>query len=123
MATHVNKTPTLTTERVKAFSTLAGALVLTANALLAVAGLNPLPFTDTEAGTAVSTVLMLGVNVWAWWKNQNVTPTAVEAKRSVVALKTTPVTEESPDVNVNVDEAEHSAELVSETGFDDITEA
>lgn len=122
MSQHASTNPTITTERVKAFSTLAGSLVLTVNAVLALAGWNPLPFTDSEAGTAVSTVLMLGMNMYAWWKNQNVTKAAVSASQTLKVVKTLPVTEESPAANVDSDETAAVISLESANGFADISE-
>ncbi|MCI1935166.1 MAG: SPP1 phage holin family protein [Bifidobacteriaceae bacterium] len=82
-------TPTVTRERLKAFSTLAASLTLTINAILALLGYSPLPFTDTQAGTAVSTVLMVGINVYAWWKNQNVSSHAISVAQATTIPNTT----------------------------------
>ncbi|KFI52638.1 phage holin [Bifidobacterium biavatii] len=66
----------LTTERIKSFGVLAASLVTTVNAVLALIGWNPLPFGDTEAGVAVSLALSVGVDVWAWWRQNVVTQAA-----------------------------------------------
>lgn len=74
----------LTTERIKSFGVLAASLVTTANAVLALIGWNPLPFSDSDAGTAVSLVLSVGVDVWAWWR-QNVVTEAAAVGHDVTA--------------------------------------
>lgn len=66
----------LTSERIKSVGVLAASLVTTLNATLALIGWNPLPFTDTQAGTAVSLVLSVGVDVWAWWRQNVITQAA-----------------------------------------------
>lgn len=49
------------------------------NQLLTVSGKNPLPFTEGEAGEAVSMALTAGASLWAWWKNNSFTQKAIEA--------------------------------------------
>lgn len=66
----------LTTERIKSVGVLAASLVTTTNAALALAGINPLPFTDSQAGTAVSAVLAFAVTLWTWWRHNVITPQA-----------------------------------------------
>ncbi len=46
---------------------------------LAIAGYNPLPFTENEARQAVSMVLTAGASLWAWWKNNSFTQAAIAA--------------------------------------------
>lgn len=66
----------LTTERIKSVGVLAASLVTTTNAALALADINPLPFTDSQAGTAVSAVLAFAVTLWTWWRHNVITPQA-----------------------------------------------
>ncbi len=49
------------------------------NQILTVSGHNPLPFTDEEAGQAVSAVLTTAASIWAWWKNNSFTQAAIAA--------------------------------------------
>lgn len=66
----------LTQQRINAAARLAASLLTALNAMLAVAGKNPLPFTDDQAGTAVSVGLAAVAQLWAWWKDNIVTAAA-----------------------------------------------
>lgn len=46
---------------------------------LTISGHNPLPFTNEEAGQAVSSLLTTGASLWAWWKNNSFTQAAIAA--------------------------------------------
>lgn len=43
------------------------------NMILTSKGWNPLPFTETEVGEAVSVVLAFAATIWSWWKNNSLT--------------------------------------------------
>lgn len=49
------------------------------NQILAAGGKSPLPFTEDEAGQAVSVVLTAAASLWAWWKNNSFTQAAIAA--------------------------------------------
>ena len=64
------------TETIVRTVVLAFALV---NQLLAVAGKNPLPFTNEDVGQGVSMALTAAASLWAWWKNNSFTQAAIAA--------------------------------------------
>ena len=64
------------TETIVRTAVLAFALV---NQLLAVAGKNPLPFTNEDVGQGVSMALTAAASLWAWWKNNSFTQAAIAA--------------------------------------------
>lgn len=78
----------LTQQRINATARLAASLLTAANALLAVAGKNPLPFTDEQAGTAVSVIIMVAATLWAWWKDNIITSAAHIGHDVMTAEKT-----------------------------------
>ena len=49
------------------------------NQILAASGKSPLPFSDEEAGQAVSTAITAAASLWAWWKNNSFTQAAITA--------------------------------------------
>ncbi len=49
------------------------------NQILTISGFNPLPFTEDEFGQAVSMLLTVCASIWAWWKNNSFTQTAIQA--------------------------------------------
>lgn len=49
------------------------------NQVLTISGYNPLPFTDEDFGQAVSMALTVGASLWAWWKNNSFTQSAIAA--------------------------------------------
>lgn len=49
------------------------------NTVLNACGKNPLPFSDDEVYTGVSAVVATVAAVWAWWKNNSFTASAVKA--------------------------------------------
>lgn len=49
------------------------------NQALAIRGKSPLPFSEKEAGQAVSMVLTAAASLWAWWKNNSFTQAAIAA--------------------------------------------
>ena len=57
------------------------------NVLLNAFGKNPLPFSDDEVYTTVSTVVAVVASLAAWWKNNSFTPEAIEADDFMTRLK------------------------------------
>lgn len=66
----------LNRQRISAIARLAASLLTALNAMLAVAGKNPLPFTDDQIGTAISVAIATAAQLWAWWKDNVVTSAA-----------------------------------------------
>lgn len=50
--------------------------ILLVNQSLIVFGWNPLPFSEEQIFEGVSTVATVGVTLWTYWKNNNVTKKA-----------------------------------------------
>ena len=57
------------------------------NVLLNAFGKNPLPFSDDEVYTAVSTVVAVVASLAAWWKNNSFTAAAIEGDKRMNSLK------------------------------------
>lgn len=53
------------------------------NQSLVLAGFSPLPFEDTEVENAVTIVFTVVASVWSWWKDNDVTRKAREAKAKI----------------------------------------
>lgn len=62
-------------------------LIALINQVLTVFNLNPLPFSNEEIYTFVSTVLMVVASIWAWWKNNSITKNAIKADEYLKTLK------------------------------------
>jgi SPP1 family holin len=62
-------------------------VVMLINQLLAAFGKSPLPFSDEEVDTFVSTVLTAVSALWAWWKNNSFTKAALKADEVLKELK------------------------------------
>ena len=62
-------------------------VVLLVNQALITAGINPLPFSEGEIFTGVSSIATVSMAVWAWWKNNSVTKKAQEADNYLKSLK------------------------------------
>lgn len=66
---------------------LIGVIILV-NAFLTARGINPIPFDENLFTEGATYVITAGIIVWRWWwKNNNVTPEAQYAQRSLNALK------------------------------------
>lgn len=52
------------------------------NMYLAQKGLSPIPVGEEE----ISFIITVGISIWAWWKNNNITP---EAKKAQAVLEKT----------------------------------
>lgn len=73
--------------RVKAIIRLIVMIVLTVNAGLTLAGINPIPF-DESAFTGAATQIAAGISiVWSWWKNANITEAAQYSQTILKAVK------------------------------------
>lgn len=73
--------------KTKAIIRLIVMIVLTVNAGLTLAGLNPIPF-DESAFTEAATQVAAGVSiVWSWWKNANITEAARYSQTILKAVK------------------------------------
>lgn len=58
------------------------------NVLLNAFGKNPLPFSDDEVYTAVSTVVAVAASLAAWWKNNSFTKAALKADETLALERT-----------------------------------
>jgi len=57
------------------------------NQLLTVTGRAVLPITDEQVNTLVSTIWTVAASLWAYWKNNSLTPQAIEADAVMKDLK------------------------------------
>ena len=57
------------------------------NQILTVFNINPLPFSNEEIYTVVSTIVTTVASIWAWWKNNSITKNAIAADQYLKELK------------------------------------
>ena len=57
------------------------------NQILTFAGKNPLPFSDDEIYSAITTLATVAASLAAWWKNNSFTPAAIRADKVMKDLK------------------------------------
>lgn len=98
MSDDVNKTTetsaTDTTSETKDLKATTSTIVRTiclalalANQLLVASGFKALPISDDQVNVLVSTLITVGVSVWAWWKNNSFTKPAIKADTVMKDLK------------------------------------
>lgn len=63
-------------------------LIALINQGLVAFGLSPVPFSTAEIESGLAMVFTAGATLWAWWKNNDVTPEAKQATKHMNALKT-----------------------------------
>ena len=73
--------------RVEAIVRLIVALVPAINIVLVYFGKSPLPFSQDEVNIGLSMVIQVLAVIWAWWKNNNMTPEAQQAQKLLDELK------------------------------------
>ena len=57
------------------------------NNILTVYGKNPLPISEEELYSTISTIIATAATIWAWWKNNSFTKTAIEADETIKKIK------------------------------------
>lgn len=71
----------------QAITRLVVLIVLLINQGLMLVGWNPLPFSEEQIYEAVSSVILVVVAIWTWWKNNSVTQEAQRADKFLKELK------------------------------------
>lgn len=56
--------------------------ILFINAMLTMAGKNPIPIDETAVGVFISSLLSAVTILWSWWKNNNITKNALKAQET-----------------------------------------
>lgn len=62
-------------------------VVLLINQALVTFGYNPLPFSDEQIYEAISVVAVVVATIYAWWRNNNITPEALAGQGEIERLK------------------------------------
>lgn len=62
-------------------------LIVLVNTILTAIGLNPLPYSETEVYEAISAVVTVIIALWAWWKDNDITQTALARKAKLAELE------------------------------------
>lgn len=91
MADHKKETTmdtTLVRERVKSIAAIVAALYFVLNTVLSGFGVNPLPFTNEEVATAVSSVGAVVMTIIVWWRQNVMTKAAGEGRKLTTLIKT-----------------------------------
>ena len=83
---------TLAAERVKSVAAIVAALYFVLNTILSAVGVNPMPFTNEDVATAVSSVGAVVMTVVVWWRQNVMTRAASDGHKLTVALKNGQVT-------------------------------
>jgi hypothetical protein len=94
---------------------------MSVNAALSFAGRNPLPFSETDTYTAISGVLAFATTMYSWWKNQNVTPAAIQGATLTKAIKsnaTTQATSLPPQITAPLETSDVEVEQATTTDLD-----
>lgn len=71
----------------QAYVRLAVLVILLINQTLITLGWTPMPFTEEQIYEGISSVALVGVALWNWWKNNNITEEAQEAQIYLNELK------------------------------------
>ena len=71
----------------QAYIRLAVLVILLINQILITLGWTPIPFSEEQIYEGISSVALVGVALWNWWKNNNVTEEAQEAQIYLNELK------------------------------------
>lgn len=71
-----------TNDRAVAITRLIVTAILFINAILTMAGKNPIPLDETAVGVVVSGLLSGLTILWSWWKNNNITKNALKAQET-----------------------------------------
>lgn len=91
MADHKEETTmdtTLVRERVKSIAAIVAALYFVLNTALSAFNVNPLPFTNEEVATAVSSVGAVVMTIIVWWRQNVMTKAAGEGHKITTLIKT-----------------------------------
>ena len=73
-------------------------LVAMVNAVLIMAGKNPLPWSDEEIYVGLSALAAFLTTAWSWWKNNSFTQSAIKADEYLKEIKSTPIAAEKNGV-------------------------
>lgn len=115
---------TLAAERVKSVAAIVAALYFVLNTVLSAFNINPLPFTNEDVATAVSSVGAVVMTVVVWWRQNVMTKAADAGHRLTTAIKTGQVASVQgtslPPTDINptageVDEADVELDAVTGT--------
>ena len=71
----------------QAITRLVVLVILLINQALTLFGWNPLPFSEEQIYEGVSSVILVVVAVWSWYKNNSVTKEAQQADQFLKELK------------------------------------
>lgn len=63
------------------------------NTILTVFGKNPIPFSEDQLYVGLSMIANVLATLWAWWKNNDFTPTAIKAGEYLKQLRSENKTE------------------------------
>lgn len=79
--------PGLTLERTKSIILLIVQLFSVIQTGLSIAGISQLPFTSDQVSTAITGVIALASSIYAWWRNNNITPAAMQGQAVTDAVR------------------------------------
>lgn len=79
---------TLITERVKSVAAIVTALYFVLNTVLSAFNINPLPFTNEDVASAVSSVGAVVMTIIVWWRQNVITRAAGEGHKITTLIKT-----------------------------------
>ena len=79
---------TLITERVKSVAAIVTALYFVLNTVLSAFNINPLPFTNEDVASAVSSAGAVVMTIIVWWRQNVITRAAGEGHKITTLIKT-----------------------------------